>query len=145
MRCAFVQTYPVYHDGWSTRQWLELENRDRWMPGIAASMGHQVELWAIADERLEEISEMKDFPSYPIQLFAPDQRSGKTKFHTSRSLLAYARSFAPDIVFLKGVDGGTGIQLLRQYLLPEKIPFVFIIGGEYYNRYVAEASAYSAI
>ena len=61
MRVAFVQTYPVYHDLLTQERWLALENRDRWMPGVLAAMGHDVELWAGAHEAEETTSRLDGF------------------------------------------------------------------------------------
>lgn len=47
MKVIFLQTYPVYHDGLSTEQWLKLENRDKWMPALASTLGFESELWAV--------------------------------------------------------------------------------------------------
>jgi glycosyltransferase involved in cell wall biosynthesis len=140
MRLAFVQTYPVYHDLWTTGQWLALENRDRWMPGIAAALGHEVELWAVDREASEHTSRIEGFGRYEIRLFAASG-GGKTKFHTSADMLAHARRFRADLHVLKGIDGGAGIHLIRQFLRPERRPFVFVIGGKFYNRYVPHARA----
>jgi glycosyltransferase involved in cell wall biosynthesis len=140
MRIAFVQSYPVYHDYYATADWLTLENRDRWMPGVAADLGHTVELWAGGQEGAAHLSRLEEVGDYAIRLF-PSSGGRRTKFHTSTDLVAYSRSFDPDLVVLKGVDGGIGLRLLREHLRPESRRFAFVIGGKYYAREVADAAA----
>ncbi len=141
MRIVFVQTYPVYHDGWTTEEWLRLENRDRWMPGLAALMGHEVELWAVAENAYTGRSALPGFGGYMIRLFRPDRRDGRTKRHTSRDLCAYAAGAPADVYVLKGTDGGVGLQLIADVLRPRKAPFAFVIGGKYYAPPTADACA----
>lgn len=140
MRIAFVQTYPIYHDHYTTAEWLALENRDRWMPGVAANLGHTVELWAGAGESGEHRSRLPGLSDYTIRLFK-SAGGRRTKFHTSGELVAHARTFAPDLVVLKGTDGGIGLRLIREYLQPEGRRFAFVIGGKYYTREVPTAVA----
>jgi glycosyltransferase involved in cell wall biosynthesis len=141
MRVAFVQTYPLYHDHWTTDEWLALEGRDRWMPGIASAMGHQVELWAIDEEDSVHVSRLTGFGDYRIKLFARTGGSGRSKFHFSNALVEHARKFRPDVCFLKGIDGGAGAHLAEAYLKPERRPFALIIGGKYYTPHVRLARA----
>lgn len=141
MKIAFVQTYPVYHDLMSVDQWLKLDNRDKWMPGIlAGDSQHLVEMWGTAQMRRSAHYEHQDFSSFPIELFPVSKQYRNSKFDYSDAMVSHARSFQPDLVFLKGVDGGTGIHLLNRYLLKEDIPFIFVVGGKFYNRYVPKAS-----
>lgn len=140
MRIAFVQTYPVYHDLWSTEQWLALENRDKWMPGIAEAMGHEVELWAVDHATSDHHCAFSGFGSYPIRLFARAGGGHKTKFQYSDALVEHARRFEPDLCVLKGVDGGMGRRLIEKYLRPEQKDFAVVIGGDvYYDRHMAHA------
>lgn len=142
MKIAFVQTYPIYHElGWTTSQWLKVENRDKWMPAILAGEGHRVELWGVSDSTSEHQYEREPFAPFTIRLFAVSKRHRKTKKDYSGELVDYARQYDADLLFLKGVDGGVGLRLLDDYILPAKKPFVFVIGGKYYNRYVPKASA----
>lgn len=141
MKIAFIQTYPIYHDFQMTAsKWLNLENRDKWMPGILADEGYEVELWGIALESSQHKYQNEYFPSFPIHLFKVSKRHKKTKKDFSLNLVEYAKEFDADLYFLKGVDGGAGLTLLREYLLPAKKPFVFIIGGKFYNKYVPRAN-----
>ena len=140
MRIAFVQTYPIYHDHWTTDQWLALENRDRWMPGIAASLGHTVELWGVDRAASVHTSRLEGFGDYTIRLFAASGGGKRTKFQYSDALVAFAADFKPDLCVLKGVDGGAGVRLLTKYLIPTGTPYVFVIGGKYYTRYVPSAA-----
>lgn len=139
MKTAFIQTYPIYHDLIDTTEWLDRINRDRWMPGIMAQMGIEVELWAADYESSTHISEIDGFGDYPMRLFEVNSTSGQSKKHYSSRLIRYAQEYDADLHILKGVDGGVGIQLLKKYLLPENKPFVFIIGGKYYTGQVPKA------
>ena len=139
MRIAFIQTYPIYHDAWSTEQFLAIRNRDRWMPGILAADGHTVELWGVDRKPSEHLSRIDGFGDYPIRLFAADGGGSRTKFHRSQALLDHARSFDPELCLLKGVDGGCGEHLVNQFLGPESRAFGVIIGGAYYARYLSQA------
>jgi glycosyltransferase involved in cell wall biosynthesis len=131
-----VLTYPLYHASpvMTVERWLEQPDRERMIAALMAQMGHQVELWA-AGEIAVEINE-KD---YKIRIFKANKKSKKSKYHFSKTLVTHARRFAADLHILKGVDGGVGTFLLQNYLEPSKRPFVFIIGGEYYSKYVPGA------
>jgi len=139
MRVAFIQSYPVYHDLLTADDWLDRKNRDRWMPGIVARMGHDVELWGGAGETVSFTSGPDCFGSYPIRLFQTKPRGKRTKHHFSEGLVEHARRFDPDVCVLKGVDGGVGELLLERFILPQRKPYVFIIGGKYYTRHVPGA------
>ena len=141
MRIVFVQTYPVYHDLWSTDEWLALENRDRWMPGLVAAMGHDVELWAVDREPAVVTSRLPGFPEYTIRLFEASRQGKKTKFDFSDELVACGRDDPADLFVLKGVDGGAGVRLIRRALKPAGRPFAFVIGGKAYTRHVPDAEA----
>lgn len=131
MRVVFVQTYPTYHDLLTKDAWLALENRDRWMPGVLAQMGHEVELWAGAEGEGEALSHLDGFGDYRIRFF-PAAGGRRTKFHRSNALVAAAAASGADLFVLKGVDGGIGTHLVRSYLIPAGRPFAFVIGGKYY-------------
>jgi len=141
MRIIFLQSYPIYHDLLSTSRWLALENRDKWMPGILSNEGFETELWATADQSLETNYHHNQLGSYTIRLFEVTGRHRNTKFDYSKHLIDYALNHRPDLIFIKGVDGGSGIQLLNKVILPKYIPFIFIIGGKFYNKYVPQADA----
>jgi hypothetical protein len=141
MKIVFIQTYPVYHDfQMSAQKWLKLENRDKWMPAILAAEGYEVELWGVAQKASVHLYQNDRFPSFPIRFFQVSKSHRRTKKDYSIDLVEYAKKFDADIYFLKGVDGGAGIKLLDQYILPHKKPFVFVIGGKFYNKYVPSAS-----
>jgi len=139
MRIVFVQTYPVYHDLLTTEGWLKRNNRDRWMPGLLAQMGHEVELWAGGHETSTYTCSTGDFGTYTIRLFETTQKGKKTKHHYSESLVTRAQSGGYDLFILKGVDGGIGEHLIKKHLIRAKTPFVFIIGGKYYSRLLKHA------
>ena len=139
MRVVFVQSYPIYHDVLTTEDWLELNNRDRWMPGMLAQMGHDVELWAGAHEEGLFTPTAGDFGPYAIRLFKTDNTSGKTKYHYSDTMVSAAQTSHCDLYILKGADGGIGERLIRRYLKKWGRPYVFVIGGEYYSRFVPQA------
>ena len=139
MRVIFVQTYPVYHDLITTGQWLVLENRDKWMPGILATEGHEVELWAVAREGGVHVVALRGMGPFVIRLFPPTFEKGDSKSHYSDHLVEAARKEDADVFILKGTDGGVGVRLLQKFLLPTRRPFVFVIGGTYYTPAVPEA------
>ena len=135
MRIAVVQTYPIYHDLISTEQWIKKDTRDLLIPTILSEMGHEVELWAVGTEAAS--IPMK---GYELKVFRPDREGGRTKFHTSDTMVKHAQAFSPDACLLKGVDGGVGTHLIKHFLLRNRVPYSFIIGGEYYSKYVKRAS-----
>ena len=139
MRVAFVQTYPIYHDLLSTEAWLAREDRDRWMPGVLADMGPDVELWGADHAASTHRSTLDGVGDYPIRLFESIPWSRATKKHYSDTLVQHAHRFDADLHILKGTDGGVGEHLIRQYLQPAHKPFVFVIGGKFYTRHVPEA------
>jgi glycosyltransferase involved in cell wall biosynthesis len=136
LRVAVVLTYPLYHASpvMTVKKWLEQPDRERMAAALIAQMGHQVELWAVG-EIADEINE-KD---YKIRIFKPNKKRKKSKYHFSEALVAHARQLAADLHILKGVDGGVGTFLLKNYLEPYKRWFGFIIGGEYHSTYVPRA------
>jgi len=140
MRIALILTYPIYHDGITLRQWLKKNDRERRLADLIAQMGHQVELWAVADE---ETSIEGDDTRATLRFFKNTGTDSRTKHHQSRDLLQHARNFNAHSHILKGVDGGTGTMVLKDYLIPQNRPFGFIIGGEYYSKYVPRASVCS--
>jgi len=141
MKIAFIQTYPIYHDfGMTVQKWLKLENRDKWMPAILAKEGYEVELWGVAENASQHTYRNSHFDDFAIKLFEVSKKHRHTKKDYSLDLIDYAKNFNADIYFLKGVDGGAGIKLLENHLLPHHKPFVFIIGGKFYNKYVPKAN-----
>lgn len=140
MRVAFIQTYPIYHDLLSTRQWLQRENRDLWMPGILSGFQVDVELWAAGKENSTHSFHSDGLAEYTIRVFESQKKRGGTKKHYSDSLIEHAMAYDADLHVLKGTDGGVGIRLLRRFLLPQNKPFVFVIGGKYYTRHVPQAN-----
>lgn len=142
MKIAFVQTYPLYRDLelLSAREWHAVENRDKWMPAILASEGHEVELWGVGNEAVEYRYQRESLGQYPIRIFEVTNRYKKSKKDYSTHLIEYAPNFDADLVILKGVDGGAGIKLLDEYIIPQNKPFIFVIGGKYYNQYIPQAA-----
>jgi glycosyltransferase involved in cell wall biosynthesis len=141
MRIAFVHTYPIYHDLIDTEAWLGRINRERWMPGLLAEMGHEVELWAADRAASTHVSVLADVAPYTIRLFASTAVHRPSKQHASPGLVDHARSWEADLHILKGTDGGVGLRLLGDYLVPEGRPYVFVIGGKCYTRHVPSAAA----
>lgn len=142
MKVAFVQTYPVYHDmNMSSSDWLAIEDRDKWMPSILAAEGHEVELWAISRETSVHQYMRDPFGTVTIRLFKASTQHKRTKRDYSDELVNFAHVFNADLHILKGVDGGAGLRLLDRFLLPRQKPYVFVIGGKFYNKYVPKAAA----
>jgi glycosyltransferase involved in cell wall biosynthesis len=140
MRIAIIFTYPIYHASVTitTGQWLKEPVREREIAAVITRMGHQVELWAAGETRETVIQPAGNNKNYTIRIFKTSSKGKKSKYHFSGELVEYARGFAGDFHILKGVDGGVGTVLLHRYLCRGKDirPFGFIIGGEYYSRYV---------
>lgn len=140
MKIAFVQTYPIYHElNRSTQDWLDLENRDKWMPALLQNEGFDVELWAVANQTSSHNYYHSELGAVPIKLFKSSKKHKKTKFDYSDEMIEYTQTFNADLFVLKGTDGGAGIKLLDEYILPKKKPFIFVIGGKFYNKYVPKA------
>lgn len=141
MRIVYLLAYPIYHDGWTTAQWLGLHNQNRWIPGVLREMGHEAELWSGDRTASSHLSDLDGFPEYRIRLFETDPVDRRTKFHQSRALVAHARAHPADLYVIKGIDGGLGTQLVEEVLLPRGIPYVLVTGGRYYVRHVRRAAA----
>jgi glycosyltransferase involved in cell wall biosynthesis len=139
MRVIFVLTYPTYHAVPDVTDWLRWENRDRWMPGVVAAQGCDVELWAVAREAREETSHLAGFGSYRIRLFPASGGGKASRDHYSDALIDAARSAEADLFVLIGVDGGVGVRLFRRYLKPTGRRFAVVIGGDYYSALLPHA------
>lgn len=139
MKVIFLQTYPIYHDGLSEVEWLQLENRDKWMPALTMSLGFETELWGVATASSLHHYEWSREIRVPIRLFEADSSGGRSKYHTSRELIHHAQKEKIGHLFLKGTDGGAGVHILRKLLINGNIPWSFIIGGKYLSRYNAAA------
>lgn len=108
---------------------MRLENRDKWMPILTAKAGVEVELWAVGATRQDVTYEMEG-SSITIRLFKSTSKGKRTKFHYSDDLVAQAMEYPADHYIIKGVDGGVGVRLIKNYLRPWKKGFSFIIGGK---------------
>lgn len=153
MKIVFIQSYPIYHDGIHLIDWLRLENRDKWMPGLTSEYADSVELWVAADkkdirqcrhpfENIELTYVNNDTPhhyynyrwtekhSVKIRIFDANYRPGNTKNHISTSMLEFARKCNVSHFLIKGVDGGIGLNMIKKHIRPKSIPFSFIVGGK---------------
>ncbi len=141
MKIVYVQTYPAYHDFGDSQKWLHLNNRDKWMPALTKQAGHECELWCGAETT--EVHQHKDtsLPDITIRFFKTDSLNGKSKKHISTEMVDFARTSDTYFFVLKGVDGGIGKHLLRNFIIPEKKPFAFVIGGTVYSKFVKHATA----
>ncbi len=134
MKIVYVQTYPIYHDHLSEDQWLQVENRDKWMPAITAEHGVETEIWAVGRSRRTVEYQWKD-STISIHIFPTSGKGAKTKFHFSDELIEYAKGLRNVHYILKGVDGGVGLRLLEKVILPSRTSFSFIIGGKCVTKY----------
>ena len=151
MRIAYLLAYPIYHERGSLAssegrgplapQWLTVENQNQWIPAVLTEMGHKVTYWIGDVEGGEYVSEMPGFPAYPVLAFKGDPVDRRTKYHQSQALVEHARRARPDLVLIKGIDGGLGTHLIESVLKPESIPFALVTGGAYYTRHVHDALA----
>jgi len=139
MKITYIQTYPIYHDGYSCEDWLNLENRDKWMPALTSKLGYETELWGAGKKRIKHTYKWDVDTSYTIQIFKSDQKFGNSKKDKCNRLLNFAKSSNTDLYILKGVDGSIGLQLLKRHILPKNIPFIFIVGGEFQSPYNSKA------
>jgi glycosyltransferase involved in cell wall biosynthesis len=139
MRVVFVLTYPTYHAVPDVRDWLRWENRDRWMPGMVAGLGGEVELWAVARAPLDEMFSLAGFGSYRIRLFPASGGGKESRSHYSDALIDAAQATDADLFVLIGVDGGAGLRLFHRYLKPAGRRFAVVIGGDYYSALVPHA------
>ncbi len=136
-----MQSYPVYHDLIDENEFVEIANRDKWMPALTSQRGFPSQLWAAGRKTMEAEWQYDTLPSLPLRIFETDQSDGKSRDHTSRALVEAARSSGADFFVLKGIDGGIGVQLAKQFLIPNRIAYALIIGGKWYHPIVKYASA----
>jgi glycosyltransferase involved in cell wall biosynthesis len=141
MNIIYVQSYPVYHDLIDEQEFADLANRDKWMPALTSQRGYPSQLWAGGQLSIETEWQYDNLPSVPVRIFKTDQSGGKSRNHTSSALIAAARDSGADLFVLKGMDGGIGVQLAKEVLIPKKIPFAIVIGGEWYHSIIKHASA----
>ena len=134
MRIVYIQSYPIYHDNVTDEAWMKIENRDKWMPGITAEKGAEVEIWVVG-ERANIRNYSFGNNSIPVRFFERSSSGKRTKFHFSRDLIEFARNNPVDHFVIKGLDGGVGVELLKRYIIPAKIPFSFVIGGEFRSKF----------
>lgn len=140
MRIVFVLTYPTHHGVADVREWLRWDNRDRRMPGILTELGVETELWGLAREPLDTLSELSGIAPYPIRLFAPSNPAAKTREQKSDAMIAAARIDPADLFVLIGSNGGAGFDLFDRVLRPDKRRFAVIIGGDWWSRIVPHAA-----
>lgn len=139
MRIIYVQSYPIYHDNVTDETWMMIENRDKWMPGITAEKGVEVEIWAVG-ERSHVMEYQFNDRSIPVRFFERSSSKKRTKFHFSKALIDYAKQHPADHYVIKGVDGGVGVSLINEVIIPTKISFSFVIGGEFQSKYHLRAT-----
>lgn len=147
MRVAIIPTYPLYYDfpGMTVEEWMAQPNRERWLVSLMADMGHEAELWAIGEKDSFIQCTGEEGGKYRVRIFEANREHKRAKCHYSESLTDYAREFAADLHLLKGVDGGAGIHLLRNYI--KKRPaaahrrpgYGFIIGGGFESPFMKDA------
>lgn len=140
MRIVFVLTYPTHHGVADVREWLRWDNRDRRMPGILTELGVETELWGLAREPLDTLSDLSGIAPYPIRLFAPSNPTAKTREQKSDAMVAAARIDPADLFVLIGSNGGAGFDLFDRVLRPDKRRFAVIIGGDWWSRIVPHAA-----
>lgn len=140
MRIVFVLTYPTHHGIADVREWLRWDNRDRRMPGILTELGVETELWGLAREPLDTLSDLSGIAPYPIRLFAPSNPAAKTREQKSDAMIAAARIDPADLFVLIGSNGGAGFDLFDRVLRPDKRRFAVIIGGDWWSRIVPHAA-----
>lgn len=133
MKVIYILTYPIYHDFWTKEQWLNMINQNRWIPGILSDMGHEAEYWAVDNEDSVHQSKIEGFGNYKIRIFKATHKHKKTQFDYSDEMVEYARNNPADLYLLKGIDGGIGLHMIKEYFLPNDVPYVMVTGGGYYH------------
>lgn len=118
---------------------MELDNRDKWMPALTSALGHNTELWCAGKESLTSTYCWDHQTSFTIRVFKSDPKFGNSKRDQCSEMITHAKLTETDLFLLKGVDGGVGLQLLKKYILPHNIPFIFIVGGEFRSPYNSKA------
>ncbi len=141
MNIIYVQSYPVYHDLIDEQEFAEIANRDKWMPALTSQRGYPSQLWAGGHKSMKTEWQYDNLPGVPIRIFKTDQSEGKSRNHTSQALIKAARESEADLFVIKGMDGGIGVQLAMEVLIPRRIPFAIVIGGEWYHPIVKHAVA----
>ena len=139
-RIVFVLTYPTYHSVADPAEWLRWDNRDRRMPALLSAMGVDVELWGVAREAAEHVSDAAFGAPYRIRLFAADGGGAKSRDHYSDAMAAAARADAADLFVLIGTNGGAGYRLFDRALRPDRRRFAIVIGGDWWSRLVPHAA-----
>ncbi len=138
MRIALILTYPLYYDGVPMDQWIAQPCRERRLAGLVAAEGHRVEFWAVGKE--ETHFACNDCGGkFTIRIFKADHKGRRTKHDASDLLVDHARAFNADLHILKGVDGGAGTLLIRNYLKKRRCSLALILGGGYQSRYYSLA------
>lgn len=142
MKIIFIHTYPIYHSKKTEEEWVKLENRDKWMPALLSSMGHEVEYWigGLQSGTYTYTDPESTLPSYTIRSFETVKTNKRPKFHFSKQMIEFAKASSADHFILKGVDGGIGVYLIEKYLKKNRIPYSFVIGGDYYSKHVPDAN-----
>ncbi len=136
-----MQSYPVYHDLIDESEFVEIANRDKWMPALTSQRGFPSQLWAGGRKTMRDEWQYDTLPPLPLRIFKTDQSDRKSRDHTSRALVEAARSSGADFFVLKGIDGGIGVQLAKQLLIPNRIPYAIVIGGKWYHPIIKHARA----
>ncbi|MEO1023856.1 MAG: glycosyltransferase family 4 protein [Bacteroidota bacterium] len=140
-KVCFVLAYPIYHDFWTIEQWLEIKNQNRWIAGILARFGYDVEFWIVDHKPGVYTSTLEGFPDYTVRAFEATKKGKQTKFDYSDTMVEYAFNHPPDALLIKGVDGGIGDRLIRSFCNPTHTPYVMVIGGAYHHPNNAKAKA----
>ncbi len=138
MRLAFVLTYPLYYEPIPIDQWIDQPCRERRLAGLAAAQGHKVELWAVGRENIQLVG-TGCHADFTIRIFKTNRKGKRPKYDASDSLVEHAEKFNAELHILKGVDGGAGTLLNRNYLTKRHRPWAFILGGGYQSRYLYSA------
>ncbi|GAA4765745.1 hypothetical protein GCM10023219_08460 [Stakelama sediminis] len=140
MRIIFVLTCPVYQRIDDLSEWLAMDNRNRRMPAIVATMGADVELWAVGREEHSLMSDLPGIAPYPIRIFAASGGGAKSRDAYSDAMVDAARGDPADLFVLIGATGSAGYRLYDKVLKPGKRRFAVILNGEYWSRIVPHAA-----
>ncbi len=141
MNIIYVPSLPIYHELTDNDGFLELADRDKWMPSLLNQKGYPTQLWAAGYHTLKTEWQYDDLPTLPVRIFKTDSQDGDIKKHASRSLNRAVFQEDIDFVIIKGMDGGVGLDLIKRVLIPRKIPFATIINGTWYHPAVKHAAA----
>ncbi|MDG5766512.1 glycosyltransferase [Balneolales bacterium ANBcel1] len=141
MNILFIPSLPISHELTDKDGFLDIANRDKWMSSLLIRRGYPTRLWAAGESSYEDEWQYDDLPAVPVRIFKTDASNPDPLREVSTALNKAVAESDADMVILKGLDGGVGLQLAKHVLVPKGIPFAWIIDGTWYHPLLARAFA----